>query len=212
MRKLFTILVCSFLLYATPALAQADLVARVKDALVLQGQTFTTNCDAFEITRRVAWLLRDQGAQLIGKKPAQNGCTFGDKRYSHDAIAFPTGWRDVLRSAGPPVNENAPTWGLTGTDPDAPLFAPFDPGGTTDPPPTLPPTLPPVDDPGASVGLEQQILDELRAHEAAQADERAKAEAFRKAVGTEYARAGKFVAKFVMPAILAFLGGMKLAQ
>ena len=212
MRRLFTILVCSTLLYATPALAQTDLVARVKDTLVLQGQTFTTNCDAFEITRRVAWLLRDQGAQLIGKTPAQNGCDFGNRKYSHDAIAFPTGWRDILRNAGPPVNEDAPTWELTGTDPNAPLYAPFDPGGVTDPPPILPPTQPPVVVPEPITSLQEQILTELRQHEAAEAIERVKAEEFRQAVGSEYAKVGKFVGKYILPAVVAFLGGKALAN
>lgn len=204
-RILLSTLIC--LLVANAAFAQASLVAQVKDALILQGQTFTTNCDAFEITRRVAWLLRAEGAQLVGKTDAQNGCVFGTRKYSHDVIAFPTGWRDILHSAGPPANVNEPAWDLTGTSPDAPLYAPFESGGVVVPP-VVPPVVvvPPVPD------LQALILAELRMHEAAEAVERAKAEGFRQAVGHEYQKFFVFVAKYILPAVGAIFVGKGIAK
>jgi len=105
---------------------QTALVKRIKDELLAKGQTFTTNCDAFEITGRVAWALRDHGAKLIVKTPGQNGCTWTNGvRYSHDAIAFSDGWADCLASAGPPLNTNAPSWGWTAGPSTGPLAEPF---------------------------------------------------------------------------------------
>src|SRR6188474_2120392 len=105
-------LVCTLaLLLAAPASAQTleqlatrsgAFVQAVKDDLVQRGVIPTpqvTNCDAFQITARVAWYLRAQGAKLIPKTPAQNGCTWLGVRYSHDAIAFADGWADLLVGA-----------------------------------------------------------------------------------------------------------------
>jgi len=128
---------------------QTDLVARIKADLVARGQTWRTNEDAFQITARVAWALRSEGAQLIVKTGAQNGAVYQGVKYSHDAIAFPTGWIDCLASAGPEQNLNIPAWGATGSS-NAPLVAPFDLDATpppviVDPPlPPLPPLPPPV--------------------------------------------------------------------
>ena len=196
-----------------PAFAQVELVSRVKDALVARGQTFTTNCDAFEITRRVAWALRGQGALLIGKTPGQNGCDFAGQRFSHDAIAFLNApWRDILRDAGPPKNTNLPAWNVTGSS-AAPLYEPFDPGDVILPPVELPQPPPP---PQSQPGLQQQILEELRAHEAAEAIDRGEAKAFREDVKTVWGSFGKpvltFAGKYVVPAVVAFLGGRALAK
>lgn len=210
-------LVLVILGYASPIAAQVELVSRVKDALVARGQTFTTNCDAFEITRRVAWALRGRGALLIGKTPAQNGCDFGGQRFSHDAIAFINApWRDVLRRAGPPDNANLPAWNVTGSS-AAPLYEPFDPGDVVLPPAEPPPPVvvpPPISQPPP--GLEQQILDELRAHETAEAIDRGEAQAFRENVKTVWESVGKpvltFMGKYVAPAVVAFFGGRALAK
>ena len=105
---------------------QTALVKKIKDELIAKGQTFTTNCDAFQITGRVAWALRDQSAMLIVKTPGQNGCTWTNGvRYSHDAIAFSDGWVDCLGSAGPPLNTNQPSWQWHSNLITAPLAAPF---------------------------------------------------------------------------------------
>lgn len=172
------LLVLSLMLaVGAPAVAQdhTDVVAAVKAALVQRGQTFTTNCDAFEITRRVAWILRGEGALLIGKSAGQNGCEFGDRTYSHDALALPTGWRDLLESAGPPANLNGPAWAPTGASPTAPLYPPFDPGdGIVTPPPPIvsppvvvppPPVLPPPLDLSAVLAKLDALQLQLKEHD-----------------------------------------------
>ena len=105
---------------------QTALVKKIKDELIAKGQTFTTNCDAFQITGRVAWALRGQSAMLIVKTPGQNGCTWTNGvRYSHDAIAFSDGWVDCLEGAGPPLNTNQPSWQWHPNVQTGPLAAPF---------------------------------------------------------------------------------------
>jgi hypothetical protein len=156
------------LLAATPLAAQdrsAAFVAQVKAALVAKGQTFTTNCDAFAITGRVAWALRSQGAKLFKKSAAQNGCTIpsgprAGERYSHDAISFPNGWADLLTSAGPPANVNGPGWQWTpgvrsATDPTVADPFDLDAGAPIVTPPIV---TPPID---APPGLPPQMLVEL---------------------------------------------------
>jgi len=137
---------------AAPATAQtrsAAFVAQVKADLIDRGLIPTvqgTNCDAFQITGRVAWALRDQGAKLIPKTAAQNGCVWKGAKYSLDAIAFADGWADVLVGAGPPQNENRPAWQFTASGPSAGAVAPIDldagAGPVVTPPPTDP-VLPP---------------------------------------------------------------------
>lgn len=131
-----------------------DVVRDVRRLLDARGQKWETNCDAFEITGRVAWRLRDRGAVLIPKAPAQNGCTLIrgphiGRRVSHDAIGFPDGWVDILVSGGPPANQNGPAWDWHDGPPSTGL-APWDldageqqpggggsGGGTGTPPPPL---------------------------------------------------------------------------
>ena len=109
-----------------PISDQTALVKRIKDDLIAKGQTFASNCDAFQITGRVAWALRAQGAQLIVKTPGQNGCTWTNGvRYSHDAIAFSDGWVDCLEGAGPSLNTNKPSWQWHAAPTTGPLAAPF---------------------------------------------------------------------------------------
>jgi len=150
------------LLVAAPAAAQTPnhkaLVELTKAALVAQGQAFTTNCDAFQITARVAWVLRSEGATLIKKSAAQNGCVYLGQKYSHDALQFADGWADLLASAGPPANINTPTWqwtaGATNTADATKFAAPVDLDAGA---PVIPPVVsPPVDPP-----LPPQVLTEL---------------------------------------------------
>lgn len=143
------------LLFSSSAFAQPiggpAVVASIKNDLVNRGiipAAQTDNCHAFQITARVAWATRDQGAKLIVKNPAQNGCTFNGVRYSHDAISYPGGFLDVLRSAGPPANTNAPGWDWSASGPCANCADPFDldPAPVVVVPPPPPPPAPVVDD------------------------------------------------------------------
>jgi hypothetical protein len=139
------------------------LVAEIKAQLEAQGQTWRTNEDAAQITWRVAWACRREGAMLIVKRPEQNGAVYQGVKFSHDALAFPEGWIDCLVSAGPPRNVNGPTWGATGTDPSAPLALPFDLDAELFPdnnPIVLPPIDPPPPD-AVAIAL-QALTDEIR--------------------------------------------------
>ena len=113
MRLKTALLAALLLALSTPVAAQQSVVERVKSELIAAGHVFTTNCDAFEIVRRVAC---ETGASLVPKFGSQNGCypPGHPNGYSHDAIAFglaPAGpWFDILASAGPPANGNRPVW------------------------------------------------------------------------------------------------------
>jgi len=149
------------LTFSAPLAAQdrsKTYVAAVKADLIARGiipNPQTDNCHAFQIVARVAWGLRAQGARLLTKTPAQNGCTWLGVRYSHDVITFADGWADLLRSAGPPANVNEPDWQWTASGPSAGAVAPFDLDAGTAPPVVTPPPDP-VDPP-----LPPQILTEL---------------------------------------------------
>ena len=128
---------------------QSALLAQIKADLVARGvipANPNDNRAPFEIISRLAWALRAQGARLMKMAPAQNGYTIesgphAGERYSHDAISFPDGWVDCLASAGPPVNENRPSWGWTNVvrDPGAAnTVEPWDPDAAVAPP--APPT------------------------------------------------------------------------
>lgn len=134
---------------------QVHLVASVKAELVARGvlpAQQATNCDAFQITARVAWRLRTSGAALLPKAPAQNGCTLTDgpyagKRFSHDSIGFPDGWVDLLANAGPPSNANTPAWQWHDGAPADPGFWPWDlDAGLVTPLPAPPPVVLPQPD------------------------------------------------------------------
>lgn len=137
------------------------LVAEIKAALEVRGQTWRTNEDAFEITARVAWALRWEGARLVGKRPEQNGALYRGVKYSHDAIAFPSGWIDCLGAAGPPANANTPRWAATAVDLSAQLWAPLD-LGTAEPPVVDPPiAIRPPDGPPSPPSAPPQNLDAI---------------------------------------------------
>jgi hypothetical protein len=149
---------------------QTALLAQIKSDLLARGiipQHPNDNRTAFEIVSRLAWQLRAQGARLMKKAPAQNGYTIeggprAGQRYSHDSISFPDGWVDCLASAGPPANENRPSWGWTNVvrDPnDANLVEPFDPDAATvapalDPQVVIPPPTQPVTTPSQPTAVD----------------------------------------------------------
>ena len=79
------------------------------------------------------------------------------------------------------------------------------------PPPPAPPPLPSVDLSPVLNRLDQ-VMVMLRDHEAAQADERAKAEAFRQRVGVEWRKITMFATKYILPAVGAWLVGQKVGR
>jgi hypothetical protein len=144
----------------TPLVAatKSDLLAR---AIIPAPQT--NNGHAAEITWRVAWALRANGAKLFVKSVAQNGWTVesgphAGERYSHDTISFPDGWADCLVNAGPPANGNVPAWQWTRSAPPAPgsVADPWDLDAEIVDPPSPSPTPPDVNGDGPTG---QQIED-----------------------------------------------------
>lgn len=194
------------LLWATPAFAQVELVQAVKNDLVARHVDISGPCGAFEITKRVAWILREQGYGLLDK-PSGNNC----QGYSIDFLVTPAlGGIDILGDAG---GDNTPAWGES--EPPGTFAgrfrAPFDPGDTPTPPP------PPGGNPGpppATSGQLDRIESKIDAHESVMAAERAKAqeerekqEAFREGVRSEYRKFGLFVVKYILPVIGGIFAG-----
>lgn len=91
-------------------------VERIKNELVAKGVNLTGVCGAFEITKRVAWELRDSGLGLLWKGHTNgNDC----QGYAGGHVMMPDGthW-DPLGDAG---GANIPQWNLvvyTADDPD----------------------------------------------------------------------------------------------
>lgn len=110
------------------------LVENVKNYLIAKGQQFNSYCDAFEIVKRVAWALRNEGAGLM--------TTFHTTQcggFSADVIAYPDGSGvDILGCAGGPTPDctnNAPSWQPGPDNPEAgvdyaPATDPGDPAGS----------------------------------------------------------------------------------
>lgn len=185
-----------------PSIAQVEIVAAVKNDLVARGVNLQGACGAFEITKRVAWVLRAQGAGLLSK-PTGNNC----QGYADGFITYVDGSGvDIIGDAG---GQNIPTWQVS--EPPGALLgrwrAPFDPLDSVTPPVTPPgPVTPPT------AGLEQQILDELLRHESLEAIERAEAKEFRAAVGNKYRDAVVFVSKYILPAVGAIFIGREIGK
>lgn len=125
-----------------------ELVAAVKADLEARGVNLQGPCGAFEITGRVAWILRAEGWGLIAKNPGQNGCSIHGGRFAVDALAKEDGssWVDLLVNA---ENENRPAWQEKpgSGQPDPSWTPPFqmDSGPVTPPQPPQPPTPPSTD-------------------------------------------------------------------
>src|SRR5690349_16461832 len=135
-----TLGVCSFagmLVVYTPLAAQdrTQVVADAKAQLVQQGVNIVGSCGAFEITKRVAWRLRGEGAGLLGgKSGAQNRCG----EYAVDIVMFPDGrYFDILVDSG---TTNQPAWGGPNEGDPRLWRGPIDPGGAVSSMPAIGPT------------------------------------------------------------------------
>jgi hypothetical protein len=84
----------------------SDYVAYVKDKLLKQGKNLSGACGAFEVTKNVAWDLRNYGYGLLDK-PSGNMCS----GYAVDIVMLPDGrgW-DILGDGG---GANQPQWNQT---------------------------------------------------------------------------------------------------
>ncbi len=113
---------------AVVAAVKADLVAKGVD---LSSPNDTKPCNVFQITRRVAWILRGEGIGFV--KKGGNNC----EGHSVDALMYRDGTViDTLIGSG---QANTPAWNNVGTRPITDWDAPTDPGDTPPPPP--PPTV-----------------------------------------------------------------------
>jgi hypothetical protein len=103
----------------------ASYVAAVKADLQGRGISLTGDCGAFEITKRVAWGLRDAGA---GCQIKTSGANCGGKAVA--IIMFPTGRAvDILGDAG---GTNTPQWNEIAALPTTLYALPTDPGDAGD--------------------------------------------------------------------------------
>jgi hypothetical protein len=203
------------LLVATPVGAQgtphAEVVAAVKASLEARGVNLR-ECGAFEITRRVAWQLRGEGAGLLAK-PYGNNC----EGFAVEIIVYPDGRHyDILVDAG---GSNGPTWRDAGVIDPSRWRAPVDP----DPAPPVVVSPPPPPAPIAAVDLSPVLnqlatieaeLATLRAVQTATAERDAQAHqairddihSFRQAANNVL----KIALKYALPAVAAFFGGKQL--
>src|SRR4030095_2317838 len=72
--------------------------------------------NAFDVTKRVAWLLRGQGYGLLIKNSGENIISWQGKSFSISRVCAPSGNPvKVLGDAGP-GGANSPQWGLDTSD------------------------------------------------------------------------------------------------
>lgn len=196
-----------------PAFAQghADVVAAVKAQLERDHVSLTGSCGAFAITKRVAWLLRAEGAGLLSK-PGGNNC----EGYSVDYVVYPTGrGADILGDAG---GGNIPAWNEE-QDSDfigrwRPAVDPGD-GVVPTPGPIVPtPGTPDLTELLLRVRTIEQAVADIRQqnllHETAEATERAQAAQFREDVRSVWRDRLVWVGKFIAPVAGGILTGWKL--
>lgn len=108
----------------------------IKAALVAKGTDLSGPCGAFEITKRVAWALKGEGAGVLSK-PSGNNCD----GFATDIILYPDGRAfDILTDGG---GANGPTWNAIEPIDPTRYRAATDPGDG--PPVIIPPSIPPVD-------------------------------------------------------------------
>jgi hypothetical protein len=125
----------------------SEIVATVKRELEARGVDLSGACGAFQITKRVAWRLRGEGAGLLSK-PGGNNC----EGYSVDIVAYPGGVIfDMLGSSG---GANNPQW-LPSDAVDPERYRPaIDPGDEAPAAPPAPAAAPAVDLSGVLAALD----------------------------------------------------------
>jgi hypothetical protein len=126
------------LLIASPAFAQnhVGIVQSVKAQLLATGVNLAGPCGAWEITHRVAWILRGEGAGLLHKNPGQNQC----QGVGVDVVIYQDGRLfDILTDSG---GANGPVWHQIESVSPSLWRPPVDPGGSSQPqPPNIPPPV-----------------------------------------------------------------------
>ena len=121
---------------------ETAIIAKAKADLEASGQQWETSCDAYRITNLAAQ--RTAGWKVVEKTSGDN-CQ-GRKV---DGIIANGNLYDVLVGAGPPNNENKPSWQLVGPQNALVALDPYpwpDPANRPDPEPEPEPEPPPTDD------------------------------------------------------------------
>jgi hypothetical protein len=143
----------------------AEIVAQVKAELEAAGVSLVGPCGAYDITRRVAWRLREDGAGLLDK-PDGNNCD----GYAVDIIAYRDGRIfDCLGKSGGeedqaghpiPGTGNVPIWmAATPMGNEAARWrAPHDPDADPAPPAHIPPPTMPYADPVWDLRVKMEAL------------------------------------------------------
>lgn len=122
-----------------------------KGELEHRGVDLAGPCGAFEVTKRVAWLLRSEGAGLLAKSDGNN-C----QGYSVDTIVYPDGTaKDCLRNSG---GTNEPAWDDSPTVDPARYRPPIDPGDQVAQPPAPPAPPPPAPPPAPEPDPQLDVL------------------------------------------------------
>ena len=207
------VLSVGLLLIATSAFGQdhtesdhRDVVVTVKNALVAQGVSLQGSCGAFQITKRVAWLLREEGFGLIAK--GGNHC----EGYSVDAVILPSGLHyDILVDAG---TFNGPSWNLVKHDETQLPYLrpgdyrePFDPGDSPMPTP-IPVPDPPVVTPTPLPSTDlTPVLLRLNMLEAEIQAVHAELKEFRAEVKRTWKDTLAFLGKYVLPVVSGLAAG-----
>jgi hypothetical protein len=120
-----------------------DVVARIRGQLESAGVDVHTVAGAFEITKRVAWELRSEGAGLLIKTAGENIWNWNGMSFSAARICYPDGaLRKILTDV--PTTDN-PEWADDGTVTTDRYVPAIDPGPLPGQPPT-PPTPPDTPD------------------------------------------------------------------
>jgi hypothetical protein len=229
MKRTFSILLCSLLMNTGLALAQTPYETLV--TYRAQYPTPMSGLQAAALLNRVAWDFRDQGMKLLGKSggencPMPNGilisCDFlvhAPTLTGHDVMSGAQGGAGSVTGftwgPGPePLADSIASGARTLVDP----IQPSNGGGVT---PTPTPSPSPVPTPVTNgtflntqeiIRLANEIYKIQVEHEQAEAIERAKADAFRQAVGHEYQKFFTFVAKYILPAVGAVFVGRGLGK
>jgi hypothetical protein len=193
------------LLGGVPLWAQEhlDVVQRVRRELTAKGLipagivnpgNNDNPCGVFQITKRVAWELRAEGAGLLAK-PSGNNC----HGYSMDWVVYPDGRGSDIAVGGEfdgVTTDASPAWSLEVVEDHGKRWRP--PLDPEDAPPPVPNPGTPVPDPGtppidlSGLATKEDVLRieaKLDVHEAREA-------AFREAVASRWKRFGVFVAKY----------------
>lgn len=169
-------------------------------------------CKVFEITKRVAWRLRDEGAGLLEKRSGNN-CL----GYSMDWVVYQDGRGSDVAVGGiynGVATDTVPNWNLVVEEDHGRRWkAPFDPGDSAGPPSDDPPITVP------SPSIEEQLNQILQEIQLVQTQIDAKLEAhsksteeFQAKVRSEWAwlkSTGKALAKYG-PFVLAGIFGREL--